>query len=181
MALIKCPECGKDVSDAAAACPHCGHPIRQAAPAIAAAGDAAAAKKPATGAGKGCLTVIGIMVALLIFGGVLKNSSLTACSSDWTKCTDNEDLVNHYSDWYGVRSACERAAEQDARFGTPKWPFYDFGTFHKGNDYVRTGLAVSIEPDAQFQNAFGAMVHSRVTCSYDLRAARVVDISVVRR
>jgi len=28
MALIQCPECGRDVSDKAAACPHCGHPVR---------------------------------------------------------------------------------------------------------------------------------------------------------
>ncbi len=27
MAIITCPECGKDVSDKAAACPHCGAPI----------------------------------------------------------------------------------------------------------------------------------------------------------
>ena len=27
MALIKCPECGKDVSTSASACPHCGYPI----------------------------------------------------------------------------------------------------------------------------------------------------------
>ena len=29
MALIKCPECGKDVSTAAEICPHCGYPIRK--------------------------------------------------------------------------------------------------------------------------------------------------------
>jgi hypothetical protein len=28
MALIKCPECGAEVSSAAAACPKCGHPLR---------------------------------------------------------------------------------------------------------------------------------------------------------
>lgn len=28
MALIKCPECGKDISDQSAACIHCGYPIR---------------------------------------------------------------------------------------------------------------------------------------------------------
>lgn len=28
MALIQCPECGKEVSSAATACPSCGHPIR---------------------------------------------------------------------------------------------------------------------------------------------------------
>lgn len=29
MALIKCPECGKDVSTSADACPHCGFPIKK--------------------------------------------------------------------------------------------------------------------------------------------------------
>jgi len=29
MSLIKCPECGRDVSDKAATCPNCGHPINQ--------------------------------------------------------------------------------------------------------------------------------------------------------
>lgn len=29
MALIKCPECGKEISDKAAACPNCGCPIAE--------------------------------------------------------------------------------------------------------------------------------------------------------
>ena len=29
MALIKCPECGREVSDKAAACIHCGFPLGQ--------------------------------------------------------------------------------------------------------------------------------------------------------
>lgn len=29
MALILCPECGKEISDAARFCPHCGHPIQE--------------------------------------------------------------------------------------------------------------------------------------------------------
>ncbi len=29
MAMIKCPECGKMVSDMASACPNCGYPIAQ--------------------------------------------------------------------------------------------------------------------------------------------------------
>ena len=31
MALISCPECGKEISDAARSCPHCGYAIREAA------------------------------------------------------------------------------------------------------------------------------------------------------
>ena len=29
MALIKCPECNKEVSDCAEACPHCGYPLKK--------------------------------------------------------------------------------------------------------------------------------------------------------
>ena len=29
MALIKCPECGKEISDRASACPHCGYPLQE--------------------------------------------------------------------------------------------------------------------------------------------------------
>lgn len=29
MSLIKCPECGKEISDKAAACPNCGMPLRK--------------------------------------------------------------------------------------------------------------------------------------------------------
>ncbi len=28
MALIKCPECGKEISDAAVKCPNCGYPVK---------------------------------------------------------------------------------------------------------------------------------------------------------
>ena len=30
MALIKCPECGKEISDSADKCIHCGYPIKKA-------------------------------------------------------------------------------------------------------------------------------------------------------
>ena len=29
MALIKCPECGKKISDACDSCPHCGYPMHK--------------------------------------------------------------------------------------------------------------------------------------------------------
>lgn len=28
MSMIKCPECGKEISDSAKACPNCGHPMK---------------------------------------------------------------------------------------------------------------------------------------------------------
>lgn len=32
MALIKCPECGKEISDKASNCPSCGYPIEALSP-----------------------------------------------------------------------------------------------------------------------------------------------------
>lgn len=34
MALIACKECGKEISDKAAACPHCGAPVRASEPVV---------------------------------------------------------------------------------------------------------------------------------------------------
>ena len=34
MALIKCPECGNEVSDKAPACIHCGYPLQEQQPII---------------------------------------------------------------------------------------------------------------------------------------------------
>lgn len=36
MALIACSECGREISDKAAACPHCGNPMREVPPPLAA-------------------------------------------------------------------------------------------------------------------------------------------------
>jgi hypothetical protein len=70
------------------------------------------------------------------------------------------------------------AAIEAAKYGTPTWPFVPFQSFNEGKTYVESGLAVAIEPDARFQNAGGTMVRSRVTCTYDLRAQRVVNVAV---
>jgi hypothetical protein len=71
MALMNCPECGKQVSDRAAACPHCGNPLRAAPTTARGATTSDRAKRkprwwqPTKGAGCGCLgfiAFIGIMV-----------------------------------------------------------------------------------------------------------------------
>lgn len=35
-----------------------------------------------------------------------------------------------------------------------------------------------LQNEAQFSNGFGAMVHSRVVCTYNLRAKRVLNVSI---
>ena len=51
MALIKCKECGKEISSAAAACPNCGKPVVKTTPAA-----------------KGCLSVIVVVGVLALMG-----------------------------------------------------------------------------------------------------------------
>lgn len=73
------------------------------------------------------------------------------------------------------------AAERAAKFGTPEFPWLAFGTFHKGRDYVDTGIAYAYEDDAKFQNGFGAMVHSVVQCKYDLTLHQVLDVQITSK
>ncbi len=113
----------------------------------------------------------------------LPSSGGSSCKEDWRLCKDNADLVNNYKDYSDAQFSCERAANKKAKFGTPVWPGFwsggSFGRFHRGTDYVSTGVVVAVEPDAQFQNQFGAMVHSTAQCEYDLKTKSVVTVNVV--
>jgi hypothetical protein len=53
MALIKCKECGSEISSKAKACPHCGAPTKK------------------EGIQPGCLGRILILVGILVLGGAL--------------------------------------------------------------------------------------------------------------
>jgi hypothetical protein len=75
-----------------------------------------------------------------------------ACYKDWHACADNAMLANSGNATYRhAKIACKMVAEERARFGTPKWPWFAFGSFYKGDNYITTGKAVLVEPDAQFQ------------------------------
>jgi hypothetical protein len=169
MALKPCRECGLDVSTSAKTCPHCGvrSPTWKAAPRWIRWG------------------FVAVVVGLLMWVAPANRSStpqvpkIADCSSDWTKCSDNADLVNNYSNWTHVQASCKVEASRQARYGTPVWPWGVFGSFYKGNTYITSGTAIAVEPDAQFQNGFGAMVHSQVTCTYDLRAERVLSVDIL--
>ena len=71
----------------------------------------------------------------------------------------------------------ESSAKDGARYGAPKFAWFSFGSFLPGGDYPRTGIVTATEPDAQFSNGFGAMVHTRVICQYDLNRDIVTHVS----
>jgi hypothetical protein len=100
------------------------------------------------------------------------------CKTDWSKCADNADIANNFEGYSSAGRACRRQAEDMAKFGTPEWPWFAFGSFYPG---PITGIVTLIEPDAKFQNGFGAMARSRVVCKYDLRSKTVIDVTVSTR
>ena len=78
MAIIKCPECGKDVSDQAEVCVHCGYPLAKGKPVSDDPADAPAApaeekkEKPAGGRKKGLiLAVAGVLLVAAVIAVVL--------------------------------------------------------------------------------------------------------------
>lgn len=170
-----CSKCGKYYASKFKACPHCNG-----------------------SRGKGCLIAIGVIFLLAVIISISsgdhssssspstsesgaapeKDAANGTCHDDWTKCKDNGDLVNNYSKWVDVEVGCKIEANDEAKFGTPEWPWLAFGSYLKGDAYVTSGVAVAIENDAHFQNGFGAMVHSTVVCNYDLRAQKVISINI---
>jgi hypothetical protein len=103
------------------------------------------------------------------------------CHLDWSNCKNNEELVKNYTLLGEAKSSCKSEAKAQSHYGRTDWPWFPFETFIRGEDYVTSGIAVLIEPDAQIQNQSGAMVHSRVRCSYDLRAKRVMGVDISER
>jgi hypothetical protein len=171
-ALAKCPSCNNEVSREAKACPQCGQPL--------------SFRSPARG------TIFLIIAGLIGGWWLVHNTSDEAtkssnakpadpCNSDWSKCADNSQMANNFKEWSRGKVACKYAANEKARYGTPVWPWLAFSSFYPGTNYVTSGIAVLIERDAQFQNGFGAMVHSRVECTYDLRAEKVTDVIISER
>ncbi|WP_315736290.1 MULTISPECIES: zinc ribbon domain-containing protein [unclassified Bradyrhizobium] len=195
MALIECPECGARVSVRASACPQCGHPIAEypsSDPLTAARAQrwlksesAHEAERPLPKkANRGCASVFVLLLVFIGVGAIIgdrddeKEKANPTCKSDWRRCSDNADLVNNFRDISYGQASCKTEAQKLAKFGEPKFPFLAFSTFYKGDNYVKSGIVTLVEKEAQFQNGFGAMVHSTVICKYDLNIKQAVDVKV---
>ena len=193
MALKPCRECGNNVSTSAEICPHCGVRAPASSDVLAAIAEPAAPNslKKQKGCGPTLLVFGLIVVALYALGSNDGGSSKsgqskqakpeTGCRHDWHRCSDNGDFVENSGRWVDVQVGCKIEAENRARYGSPKWPWLAFSSYIPGSDYIKTGRVIAVEKDAQFQNGFGAMVHSRVVCHYDLNTGKVADIAILER
>jgi hypothetical protein len=66
---------------------------------------------------------------------------LRTCDTDWHKCADNRDLLEHYNR-YKLFAACEMEAENLVKFREPKWPGIIGGgachdRFLEGDSYIK--------------------------------------------
>lgn len=88
MALTKCPECGKEISDKADSCPNCGKVLKEEA-----APKAAAAKKPASKNNTGVIIAVILGVALLGVGifFIVKNNGGGSAPAHSIVCTQSQN------------------------------------------------------------------------------------------
>lgn len=104
-----------------------------------------------------------------------RNLALDLCQNDWTKCSDNADMIEYYSKMNEAREACERSlVENAAPFGELEYPPTSrpeptFGSFYPGNEYPKTGVVKIIQPRVRISSGTGAPVVSAVECWYNFR------------
>jgi hypothetical protein len=101
-----------------------------------------------------------------------------ACREDWHRCKNNAMLVNASKIYVNAVVACKDKADEQARYGHPDLPFLAFGQFYKGDSYLKSGVMILKEPDASFENGFGAMARVTVTCWYDMKNHAVVNMQI---
>ena len=166
MALVDCPQCGHKISPSAIACPSCGH-------GIAAGRKKSADANVAVGCGVVSLGVFGFMFWAMSEGGKIQDAEKTnpTCVSDYTKCSDNKEVIerHHSKDGVSLSVECKMKAQDSAKYGA-ELPWVSFGSYFLGSSYKNTGTAILIENDARFKNAFGAAEAVIAKCFYDLKS-----------
>jgi len=105
------------------------------------------------------------------------------CLSDYTKCRDNEELVDRHRitkpgvcfDGCMLVTLCRRATDDASPYGDPELPWLGkFGRYRLGRSFIETGLAELVETDARVPNVFGTKVKKIIRCSVDLRSGRAI-------
>ncbi|MGN1120571.1 MAG: zinc-ribbon domain-containing protein [Oscillospiraceae bacterium] len=102
MALIKCSECGKEISDKAVSCPHCGAPV----------GTSKASIKPQKKKGgklKYILIIIFIVLAFSIFGGDKEQKADNeATSSQIVETPGQKEIIDVFEKIVGEKKPTEK-------------------------------------------------------------------------
>jgi len=186
VAIIKCPECGADVSDKAPACVKCGAPIEKVDSGKAASQFPAQAPNPEakhsfTRRRLNGLATLGFVIAAGIGLGYLINGMDTAvksiptgCKNDDLQCLGNAGIGG--ADVY-CRSPIEKLAIHDVKWtdGTLENKFSRFSWATEGN------RAIAYFGDkAEFQNGFGGYTPVVYECDLAPDNETVLGARIVR-
>lgn len=168
MALMKCKECGAQISTSAKLCPQCGYKPRRTS-----------------------LLMWGATILLLIFFGVpflagsynnKGDNQATGCAGNYKSCKDNADLINNYDQMgkiFDAKVACKRAIGDHVKYGSPEWgALVGFGSYRRGDDFPKTGIIMLVDDNVKIQNMYGTKVNSTVACEYDLNYRKVLTIVI---
>jgi hypothetical protein len=171
MALVKCPECGRDTSDAAKSCPLCGYPIP---------GRTAVLTKPETrkqqkpqGEGWFWAGVVAAGIIITTIAGSNTSNLLTStdenCSQE-LKCTAEKSLVN-------ASSLCAPNIEKLAKynFEWTNWAIDPKLSHYRWKDDSKQ-VIVYRGDKIKFQNGFGAWTISTYECDFDANSQRVLAV-----
>lgn len=166
MSIIKCGECGVDVSDKAVSCPKGGVAI-------------AAIKKKESYLWLLTLPLVIIVIYYINIPSVkiTSDNNHPTCKSDYRLCKDNADIANNNEDYQLADNECEKMLNSLAEYGKPQYDgsIISFPYFRSGDDYKTTGI-VKPSGKVSMQNQFGATKNAEVTCEYDLKSKKVIKI-----
>jgi hypothetical protein len=194
MALIKCKECGKELSSAATACPHCGKP----------------APKQTTPAAKGCLTIIIVIVVLAWIGHCSSSNDVkpentpvpasppstdapppAAISPNTPAPTiaNDEPILNDAAALdakYGTEAFLRCGSDADDYLrGVSKFAFKwdEMGFLDAKFDKLRKrvsspGVLTMISNKVSLQNGFGAYERIELLCNYDTQNKKILGYSI---
>lgn len=153
MALIKCIECGKEISKKAESCPNCGAPR----------------KKEQTQYGCGTVVVLAVL-GFVFFGALSDNDSSTSSSEPKTKEELRAATIErHFSAWdgshRGLTALIKKSMNDPDSYEHVETVYWD----RSDHLVVRTTF--------RGRNAFGGMVRNSVTAKVDLNGTVIEVIS----
>lgn len=168
MALVKCRECGSQVSNKAETCPSCGVTIKA---------------KPTQ---YGCGTLILIGVVIFIWVGVFTDNSppsgSSQVSSSETKakpapCTTDACIADEYMSW--AAGPCKRSIERHAKHQAEWLDGWTTPLFTKYLvDESNKSQITYIGDQVKFQNGFGAWTRMTYLCTYDTKRKAVTNVLI---
>lgn len=105
MAIVKCPECGKEISDSAVSCPNCGKPLQH----LSKVSSEPIPPKKKSGTFKKILIGIAVVfVGMIVLGMIVGDDQKTSSSNTSQAAAPKENVIT-----VGVEEICKEYAKNE--------------------------------------------------------------------